>query len=87
MNETLEDKRAATTAVKSLGLLTDLRARALVLVAADSKVGSSLRLLIQLNADDLELKRLVEEFLRREDSGKPTSHTADTHLPTHSRNI
>ncbi|KAL3163153.1 hypothetical protein ABBQ32_009563 [Trebouxia sp. C0010 RCD-2024] len=70
MNETLEDKRAATTAVKSLGLLTDLRARALVLVAADSKVGSSLRLLIQLNADDLELKRLVEEFLRREDSGQ-----------------
>ncbi|KAL3140352.1 hypothetical protein ABBQ38_004616 [Trebouxia sp. C0009 RCD-2024] len=70
MNETLEHKRAATTAVKSLGLQTDLRATALVLAAADCKVGSSLRLLIQLNAGDPELKILVEEFLRREDSGQ-----------------
>ena len=76
MSGTLEHKRAATQAVKSLGLPADLRARAVVLVAADSTVGNSLRDLIQLNEDDPALKALVEEFLRREVTGKAISmHT------------
>ena len=70
MSGTLEHKRAATQAVKSLGLQAHLRARALVLVAADSTVGNSLRDLIQLNEDDAALKALVEEFLRGEVIGK-----------------
>ena len=70
MSGTLEHKRAATQAVKSLGLQADLRARALVLVAADSTVGNSLRDLIQLNEDDPALKALVEEFLKGEVTGK-----------------
>ena len=70
MSGTLEHKRAATQAVKSLGLQADLRARALVLVAADSTVGNSLRDLIQLNEDDPALKALIEEFLRGEVTGK-----------------
>ncbi|KAL3159378.1 hypothetical protein ABBQ38_009809 [Trebouxia sp. C0009 RCD-2024] len=69
MSGTLEHKRAATQAVKSLGLQADLRARALVLVAADSTVGNSLRDLIQLNEDDPALKALVEELLRGEVTG------------------
>ncbi|KAL0023256.1 hypothetical protein WJX77_000462 [Trebouxia sp. C0004] len=69
MSNTLKDKRAATEAVKRLGLQTDLRARAVVLVAADSTVGNSLRVLIQLNEDDPGLKALVEEFLRGEGTG------------------
>ena len=73
----MEHKRAATTADKSLGLQTDLRARAVVLVAADSTVGNSLRDLIQLNEDDPGLKGLVEEFLRGEATGKATSRTED----------
>ena len=63
-------KRAATQAVKSLGLQADSRARALVVVAADSIVGNSLRDLLQLNEDDPALKALVEEFLRGEVPGK-----------------
>ena len=70
MSGTLEHKKAATQAVKSLGLQADLRARALVLVAADSMVGNSLRDLTQLNEDDPALKALVEEFLRGEVAGK-----------------
>ncbi|KAL0021807.1 hypothetical protein WJX77_002351 [Trebouxia sp. C0004] len=66
MSVTLEHKRAATQVVKSLGLQADLRARAVVLAAADSTVGNSLRDLIQLNEDDPALKALVEEFLRGE---------------------
>ncbi len=38
MSGTLEDKRAATKVVKSLGLQAGLRARAVGLVAADSTV-------------------------------------------------
>ena len=71
----LECKRAVTKAVKSLGLQTDLRDRAVILVAADSPVGNSLRDLIQLNEDDPRLKSLVEEFLRGEGTGKATSCT------------
>ena len=70
MSGTLEHKRAATKVVKSLGLQADLRARAVVLVAADSTAGNSLRDLIQLNEDDPALKALVEEFLRGESTGK-----------------
>ena len=70
MSNTLEHKRAATQVVKSLGLQADLRARAVVLAAADSTVGNSLRDLIQLNEDDSALKALVEEFLRGEGTGK-----------------
>ena len=70
MSGTLEDKRAATKVVKSLGLQAGLRARAVVLVAANSTVGSSLRDLIQLNEDDPALKALVEEFFRGEGTGK-----------------
>ena len=70
MSGTLEDKRAATKVVKSLGLQAGLTARAVVLVAADSTVGSSLRDLIQLNEDDPALKALVEEFFRGEGTGK-----------------
>ncbi|KAL3147891.1 hypothetical protein ABBQ32_002608 [Trebouxia sp. C0010 RCD-2024] len=70
MTVTLELKRAATQAVKSLGLQADLKARAVVLAAADSTVGNSLRDLIQLNEDDPALKALVEEFLRGEGTDK-----------------
>ena len=70
MSSTLECKRAATLVVKSLGLQADLTARAVVLAAADSTVGSSLRDLIQLNEDDPALKALVEEFLREMSTGK-----------------
>ena len=56
MSGTLDHKRVATKAVKSLGLQAHLRARAVVLVAADSTVGNSLRDLIQLNEDDPALK-------------------------------
>ena len=42
MSDTLDHERAATTAVKTLGLQPDLRVRALVLVAAESWVGNSL---------------------------------------------
>ena len=70
MSGTLEYKRAAMQAVKSLGLQAGLRARALVLVAADSTVGNSLRDLIQLNEDNPALTALVEEFLRGEATGK-----------------
>ena len=69
MSGTLEHKRAATKVVKSLGLQADLRARAVVLVAADSTAGNSLRDLIQLNEDDPALKALVEELLRGEGAG------------------
>ncbi|DBA83740.1 TPA: hypothetical protein ACH3X1_006271 [Trebouxia sp. C0004] len=69
MSGTLEHKRAATKVVKSFGLQADLRARAVVLVAADSTVGNSLRDLIQLNEDEPALKALVEEFFRGEGTG------------------
>ena len=78
MSGTLQHKRAATQVVKSLGLQTDLRARAVVLAAADSTVGNSLRDLIQLNEDDPTLKALVEEFLRGEGTGKAMSCTDNT---------
>ena len=70
MSGMLESKRAATQAVKSLDLQAGLRARAVILVAADSALGNSLRDLIQLNEDDPTLKALVEEFLRGEVSGQ-----------------
>ena len=70
MSGTLEHKRAATKVVKSLGLQADLRARAVVLVAADSTAGNSLRDLIQLNEDNPALKALVEDFLRGKGTGK-----------------
>ena len=70
MSSTLEHKRVATQRVKSLGLQADLRARAVVLAAEDSTVGSSLRDMIQLNEDDPALKALVEEFLRAKGTGK-----------------
>ena len=70
MSGTLEHKRVATQRVKSLGLQADLRARAVVLAAEDSTVGSSLRDMIQLNEDDPALKALVEEFLRAKGTGK-----------------
>lgn len=60
MSETMENKRAATTTVKSLGLPPHLRARALILAAADSLVGNILRILIQLNEDDVEVKHWVK---------------------------
>ena len=79
MSGMLEHKRAATAVVKSLGLQTDLRARAVDLVTADSTVGNSLRDLIQLNEDDPELKALVEEFLRGEGTGKARLCTGNKH--------
>ena len=78
MSGTLEHKRAATKVVKSLGLQADLIARAVVLAAADSTVGNSLRDLIQLNEDDPALKALVEEFLRGEGTGKAMLCTDNT---------
>ena len=74
----LQHKRAATKVVKSLGLQADLRARAVVLVAADSSVGNSLRDLIQLNEDDPALKALVEEFFTGEGTGKAMLCTDNT---------
>ncbi len=70
MSGTVEDKRAAGAVVRRLGLQTDLRARALVLVAVDSPVGNGLRSLLQVWEDAPDLKDLVEEFLKREDTGK-----------------
>ena len=78
MSGTLEHKRAATKVIKSLDLQTCLRERAVVLAAADSTVGNSLRDLIQLNEDDPALKALVEEFLRDEGTGKAVSCTDNT---------
>lgn len=78
MSDTLEHKRTATYAVKSLGLQPDLTTRAVVLVAADSTAGNNLRTLIQLNEDDPGLKALVEEFLAGEGRSKSTSCTTDT---------
>ena len=82
MSGTLEDKRAATKVVKSLGLQADLRARAVVLVAVDGTVGNSLRDLIQLNEDDPALKALVEEFFRGEGKGKAMFCTDNTRFGT-----
>lgn len=76
----MEHKRAATTAVQSLGLQPRLRARALVLVAADSILGNSLRTLIHLNENDVELKATIKEFLRGEDTGESSSCKADAHI-------
>ena len=84
VNSMLERKRAVTKAVKSLGLQTDSRDRAVVLVATDSTVGNSLRDLIQLNKDCPRLKALVEEFLRGKGTGKATSCTENTHLVPYS---
>ena len=53
-------------------------ARAVVLAAADSTVGNSLRGLTQLNEDDPTLKALVEEFLRGEGTGKAMLCTDNT---------
>ena len=77
MSGTLEHKRVATQRVKSLGLQADLRARAVILAAEDSTVGSSLRDMIQLNEDDPALKALVEEFLRAKGTGKVICYTGD----------
>ena len=82
MSGMLEHKRAATAVVKGLGLQTCLRARAVVLVAADSTAGNSLRDLIQRNEDDPRLKALVEESLRGEDSGKVMICTGNTQFGT-----
>ena len=70
MSGTMEDKRAAATVPRSLGLQTDLRARALVLVVADSPKRNSLRSLIQLHEDVPDRKALVKDFLKGEDTGK-----------------
>ena len=70
MNDNLEDKKAAIKAVKRLGLPSDLRTRAVVLVAADSPAGRDLRTLVQLNEDDFELDTFIKTFLRYDDAGK-----------------
>lgn len=72
MSDTFEHKRAATEAVKRLGLQPDLRVRAVVLCATDSARGDSLRGLIRLNEDYPGLKILVEEFFRGEGTGELT---------------
>ena len=69
----MDQKRIATKLVKSLNLLPDMRTRALVLVAADSALGSSLRELLQLNDDDDELKSLVVGFLEENARGRSRS--------------
>ena len=51
MSDTVEYKRAAIQAVKSLGLQPDLRARPYALVAADSTLGNNLRTLIKVIPD------------------------------------
>ena len=66
----MEQKRAATKLVKGLDLHRDLRTRALVLVAADSTTGSSLRDLLLLNDEDDDLKSMVVNFLQEETTGK-----------------
>ena len=70
MIDNLEDKKAASKAVKRLGLPSDLKARALALVAADSTFGSNLRALIQLNEGESELETFVTRFLGYDDAGK-----------------
>ena len=74
MGATFEDKKFATKTLSALGLHPNLRARALVLVAGDSALGSSLRTLLQLNADDHALKALVYEFFKLEDGGKVSKY-------------
>ena len=49
-----------------LDLQPDMRARALVLIAADNASGSSLRELLQLNDNDPDLKSLVVSFLQEQ---------------------
>ena len=84
LSGTLEHKRAVTAVIISLGLQTNLRARAVVLVAADSTVGRSLRDLIQLNEHDPGLKALVEEYMRGEDTGKAMICTGNMQLVQYS---
>ena len=66
----MDQKRIATKLVKILNLPPDVRTRALVLVAADSASGSSLRELLQLNDDDEDLKSLVVRFLEEDARGR-----------------
>lgn len=65
----MDQKRIATKHVKSLNLQPDMRTRALVLVAADSASGSSLRDLLQLNDNDEDLKSLVVSYLEEQARG------------------
>ena len=74
----MEQKRMATKLVNSLELQPDLRTRALVLVAADSASGSSLRELLQLHDDDEDLKSLVVRFLEGEATGRSRSTRCST---------
>lgn len=69
----MDQKRIATKLVKSLNLQPDMRTRALVLVAADSGSGGSLRELLQLNDDDEDLTSLVVSFLEEEARGRSKS--------------
>jgi hypothetical protein len=69
----MDQKRIATKLVRSLNLQPEMRTRALVLVAADTAPGSSLRELLRLNDDAEDLKSLVVSFLQEEARGKSRS--------------
>ncbi len=69
----MDQKQIATKLVRSLNLQPEMRTRALVLVAADSASGSSLRELLRLNGDAEDLKLLVVSFLEEEARGKSRS--------------
>ena len=79
----MDQKRIATKLVKSLNLQPDMRTRALVLVAADSGSGGSLRELLQLNDDDEDLTSLVVSFLAEEARGRSRSARCSPRVHCH----
>lgn len=69
----MDQKQIATKLVRSLNLQPEMRTRALILVAADTAPGSSLRELLRLNDDAEDLNTLVVSFLEEEARGRSRS--------------
>ncbi len=69
----MAQKQIATKLVRSLDLQPEMRTRALVLVAADTAPGSSLRELLRLNDDAGDLNTLVVRFLEEQARGRSRS--------------
>ena len=69
MSDSLARKRLATSAIKRLNLPANLRAKALAFAASDSKTGSSLCDLIELNDDD-DLEPALVSFLEEQTAGE-----------------
>lgn len=75
MSDKLDQIKAATAAVKSLGLPPGLRSAAVILCAEDSARGNSMRNLITVNHEAPDFKGLVEDFLNLGGTGKLTWNT------------